>query len=206
MEIYDPPLVSIPINPIFKIKRENNMQQATTNPYATPNAPVGDVFANEVKGDINIFTAKGRIGRVRYFYYSMLIGFVGMAAILLAMMLLNISPVIGGILIAAIYIAMIVLGFFLAIQRCHDLNISGWWSLLLFVPLAPLYFYFAPGTKGANQYGAEPRPNSKGVIIGAFILPIVLFILMSVLGAVVNPALSDYANRANTASMNIEQQ
>jgi len=181
------------------------MQQATTNPYATPNAPVGDVFANEGTGDINIFTAKGRLGRVRYFYYSMLTGVVGMIAIVLAMMLLSVSPIVGGIAIAVIYIAMIVWGVFLIIQRCHDLSKSGWWSLLILVPFAALYFYFAPGTKGANQFGAEPRPNSKGVIAGAFLLPLALFVLMGILGSIAAPAYSDYAKRANAASMNIEQ-
>jgi len=179
--------------------------QQTNNPYASPNAPVGDIFANEGTGDINIFTAKGRLGRVRYFYYSMLTGLVGMAAIMLAVLLLNISPTIGAILIAVIYIAMIVSGFFLAIQRCHDLNKSGWWSLLIFVPLAIFYFYFAPGTKGANQFGAEPRPNSKGVIVGAILLPVLMFLGMGLLSALLVPAYSDYADKAAAASVNIEQ-
>jgi len=179
------------------------MQQA--NPYATPNAPVGDIFANEGTGDINIFTAKGRLGRVRYFYYSMLTGVVGMVTIMLAALLLSISPIVGGIAIAAIYIAMIVWGFFLIIQRCHDLNISGWWSLLVLVPFAVLYFYFAPGTKGANQFGAEPPANSKGVIAGAILLPVAMFVLMGILSAIAIPAYSDYAEKANAASLNIEQ-
>ena len=176
------------------------MQQA--NPYATPNAPVGDIFANEGTGDINIFTAKGRLGRVRYFYYSMLTGVLGMVAIILAALLLSISPIIGGIAIAAIYIAMLVLGVFLIIQRCHDLNKSGWWSLLILVPFAVLYFYFAPGTKGTNQFGAEPPANSKGVIAGAFLLPVAMFVIMGILSAI---AIPEFAERANTTSMNIEK-
>jgi len=179
------------------------MQQA--NPYATPNAPVGDIFANEGTGEINIFSAKGRLGRVRYFYYSMLTGLLGMVAIVLAMMLLSVSPTIGAIALAAIYIAMIVWGFFLIIQRCHDLNKSGWWSLLSLVPFAIFYFWFAPGTQGANQFGSEPRANSKAVIAGAIILPVAMFILMGIVSAIAIPAYSDYTARANAAGMNMEQ-
>lgn len=180
------------------------MQQ--TNPYATPNAPVGDVFANEGTGEIKIFSAKGRLGRVRYFYYSMLSGGLGMLAIMLAMMLFNVSPTIGGILIAVIYIAMIVWGFFLIIQRCHDLNKSGWWSLLSLIPFAIFYFWFAPGTKGANQFGPEPRANSKAVIAGAIILPVAMFILMGIVSAIAIPAYSELQTRAANAGadMNTE--
>jgi len=172
------------------------MQQS--NPYATPNAPVGDVFANEGTGKINIFTSKGRLGRVRYFYYSMLTSIVGFVAVMLGVLLLNFSPVVGGIAIAVAYIAMIVWSFFLIIQRCHDLNKSGWWSLLLFIPFAVFYFFFAPGTKGANQFGAEPIANSKGVIAGAIILPIVFIILMGIISAIAVPALSKYQAAAQT--------
>lgn len=179
------------------------MQQA--NPYAVPNAPVGDIFANEGTGDINIFTAKGRLGRVRYFYYSMLTGLVGMAAIMLAMMLLTVSPLIGGIAIATIYIAMIVWGFFLIIQRCHDLNKPGWWSLLALVPFAIFYFYFAPGTQGSNQFGAAPPTNSKAVVAGAIILPVAMFVLMGILSSIAVPAYSDYAERATAAAIKMEQ-
>jgi len=179
------------------------MQQA--NPYATPNAPVGDIFANEGTGEINIFTSNGRLGRVRYFYYSMLTGIVGLVAVMLAGLLLSISPIIGAIAIAAVYIAMIVWGFFLIIQRCHDLNKSGWWSLLLFVPFAIFYFYFAPGTKGANQFGAEPPVNSKGVIAGAIILPLVFIILMGIISAIAVPAYTNALEKSNTALQSIEQ-
>jgi len=148
--------------------------QQTNNPYASPNAPVGDVFANEGTGDINIFTAEGRLGRIRYFYYFLLT-VLGISAITFAMLLLNIRPT-EDIQSVFIFIAMIVL----TIQRCHDLNISGWWSLLVFVPLVSFYFFFAPGTKGANRFGAEPRPNSKAVIIGAILLAIATFILIGI--------------------------
>lgn len=50
--------------------------------------------------------------------------------------------------------------FAVTAQRFHDFNKSGWWSLLLFIPLMPLflpfYLYFKKGDVGANQYGPDP--------------------------------------------------
>ncbi len=178
------------------------MQQA--NPYAVPNAPVEDVYENQETADINIFTPNGRLGRVRYFYYSTLVGVVGMIGIMLASLLINISPLVAGIIIAALYIAMIVLGVFLAIQRSHDLNKSGWLSLLLLVPFAFLYFYFAPGSKGTNHYGAQPPANSKGVIAGAIAIPLVMIVLMGILSAIAIPSYSEHAGQTDALDIQTE--
>ncbi|MDO4921763.1 MAG: zinc-ribbon domain-containing protein [Phascolarctobacterium sp.] len=47
----------------------------------------------------------------------------------------------------------------LNIRRLHDLNLSGWWALLLGVPvlngLLCLYLVFVKGTNGANNYGKD---------------------------------------------------
>lgn len=60
----------------------------------------------------------------------------------------------------------------LVIRRLHDINVSGWWILLILVPLAniigPLFLFFKKGTEGSNRYGT---PNISGVslrsILGA---------------------------------------
>ena len=48
----------------------------------------------------------------------------------------------------------------LQILRFHDLNYSGWFALLLFIPyvdlLVGLYVIFASGTDGPNKYGPDP--------------------------------------------------
>ncbi len=44
-----------------------------------------------------------------------------------------------------------------AVRRLHDIDRSGWWLLIGFVPilgfLVLLYWYIQPGTQGTNQYG-----------------------------------------------------
>jgi uncharacterized membrane protein YhaH (DUF805 family) len=48
-----------------------------------------------------------------------------------------------------------------AVRRLHDTNRSGWWLLLVFVPLGNivlLIWFCAPGTSGPNRFG--PRPDA----------------------------------------------
>ena len=48
-----------------------------------------------------------------------------------------------------------------AIKRFHDIGWSGWFYLLLFVPIiripVALILVFLPGSKGDNNYGVNPR-------------------------------------------------
>jgi len=175
------------------------MEQAS--PYATPNAKVGDIQQEEGFGNIKVMTSKGRMGRVRFFFYNMLVGLIGMLLIGLGSLAFGVSPVLGGIIVAVIYIAIIVISILLTIQRCHDLNKSGWWALLLLVPFAVFYFYFFPGTKGSNQFGLMPPPNSKGVIAGAILLPLAMFVLMGILSLIALPAYQDFVKKAQQAQM-----
>lgn len=166
---------------------ERNLSE---NPYATPKANVQDVFSDDGFGAVRLFTSNGRLGRIRYLMYTMGVGIVGM---LLAMALAFI-PVVGPILALLAYVGVIVISVFLTIQRCHDFNMTGWLSLLLIVPLVSLVFYFIPGTKGSNQYGLQPPPNSTAIKVGAFLL-LGLFIL-AILAAIGLPAYQEYATRA----------
>ena len=48
----------------------------------------------------------------------------------------------------------------LAIRRLHDLNASGWYVLLTFVPFGQfliLWLMFKKGTVGSNKYGDPPE-------------------------------------------------
>lgn len=48
-----------------------------------------------------------------------------------------------------------------AIRRLHDTDRSGWFILLVFVPLIGslilLWWYLKPGTPGPNRFGPDPR-------------------------------------------------
>lgn len=166
----------------------------TMNQYAPPTATVEDVgpdFLGTAK--LDLFSAKGRIGRLRYLAYvtgaSLVQGFVlGVAMAIIGasvpMMVLN----------AALYIALIWFTIICGIKRCHDLNISGWWCLSLIIPLISLAWAFWPGTKGANRFGPPPPPNNLGVRILGLILPAIF--LIGVLAAIALPTYSAYQMKA----------
>ena len=62
-------------------------------------------------------------------------------------------------IVISMYLAIIQY-FPLAIRRLHDLNASGWYVLLTFVPfgqLLILWLMFKKGTDGPNKYGPPPE-------------------------------------------------
>lgn len=161
-----------------------------SNPYSTPTAAVSDIQNDDGFGDLKIFTAKGRIGRIRYLMYTIGITLIG--AFLAG--LLTLVPVAGPILGIAVYIAIFVISIFLTIQRSHDFNTTGWMSLVLLIPIVSLIFYFIPGTKGANKYGLQPPPNGKAMTIAAILLAAIF--VLGILAAIALPAYQDYMARA----------
>ena len=58
-----------------------------------------------------------------------------------------------------------VIGFVLSIGRFHDIGHSGWWSLLLFVPIlnigVSLYLFFA---RSAEMRSTEPAQVTAGSV------------------------------------------
>lgn len=71
----------------------------------------------------------------------------------------------GYILFTLTILVFSVVHVFLVIRRLHDLNRSGWYYFVLLVPLVnvlfSLYLFFAPGTVGPNQYGADPLEGKR---------------------------------------------
>jgi len=174
------------------------MQQTAANPYRSPAASVADQDADEFS-DVKIFSAAGRLGRVRYIGYS-----VGMTLLFYLVIGLGAGlsagtgiGFLGGAVIVAGVVGMLIVGVLLTIQRCHDFDMSGWLSLLLVVPLAPLLFWIIPGTKGGNRFGAPTPPNSTGVVLLALIFP--MLFVVGILAAIAIPAYQDYVHRANAA-------
>src|SRR5688572_9112637 len=124
------------------------------NPYAAPQTNVTRGDGNvEDYGEVKIFSARGRIGRVRYIGYTIgvtiLLGLVmGIAAGLAGLVDQNATLLV--VIIG--YVAIIVVQVLLKIQRSHDMNVTGWLSLIMLIPFAALVFWFVPGTRGENDY------------------------------------------------------
>jgi uncharacterized membrane protein YhaH (DUF805 family) len=165
-------------------------QNVMHNPYGAPRAMVGD---REEFQPVKLFAVSGRIGRARYIVYSILVSLV---LVLPAMALMALSPGLGLAVLALAYVATFVMSIMLTIQRSHDFNMTGWFSLLVFVPFANLLFWFVPGTDGPNRFGARTQPNSTGVMVALWIVPVVF--VLGIAAAVALPAYQDYVKRAAT--------
>lgn len=179
---------------------------STSNPYQAPNANV--VTASNEPYQPKIFTAQGRIGRLRYLAYGLLSYLVLIPVFMLIGLAAGFSGgdpeagmgVLGGIgiLIGVIaYIFLVVYAFMLAKRRFNDLGQSGWLSLLFIIPLVNmivgLFLIFAPGKPVTNQYGQPPAKNPVWVVICGLLFPIAM---IGILAAVAIPAYQDYVERA----------
>ncbi len=169
---------------------------SAANPFSPPRAVVADVHQEVTEFSTpKVWSAKGRIGRLRYLAYTtvggLIVGAVAAAAFIAA------GPDVGAILGVAIYIPLVVLSFLSLIQRSHDMGWSGWTCLLCFIPFVALIWVFKAGTAGENRFGAPPPPNTTGVKISAFLLFGVA--LLGIIAAIALPAYQQYTVRAKAA-------
>ena len=176
---------------------------SSNTPYTPPKSTVADVVHEY--GELKIFSANGRIGRVRYLAWSM--GFWLLSMTILGM-LVGLAGAVGGrslamtLYFAGIVVVLVVSSLF-AMQRLHDLDKSGWLYLVMLIPLIgglfALYVVFAPGSKQANRYGNPPPPNSTGAVVLAWLMPMVAII--GILAAIAIPAYQGYVKKAQQAQM-----
>lgn len=108
------------------------------------------------------FTFQGRMRRTSFLINIIVTYIVTLLATIFVVMGTDLSSqsvqAFGQILTAIIGIAWVISLFSLLVRRAHDLNLSGWFSLVFFIPIFGLfYLLLASGTNGANQYGEDPR-------------------------------------------------
>jgi len=172
------------------------MQKA--NPYRPPAATVAD--QQEEYGEVKVLSASGRLGRVRYVGYSIgvtILVYVGVFFLGLLAGFARAEWMAGALGLLGLAV-LLVLQILLTVQRCHDFNASGWVSLVAFIPLAALLFWFIPGTAGPNRFGPPPPPNSPRAILLASILPLIF--VVGIVAAIALPAYHKYAQRAHQSS------
>ena len=69
--------------------------------------------------------------------------------------------VIGNLVALVIFVAAVWIGFAVGVKRFHDRGKSGWWVLIVLVPVIGGLWYliecgFLRGTIGPNAYGPDP--------------------------------------------------
>jgi uncharacterized membrane protein YhaH (DUF805 family) len=183
----------------------------TTTPYTPPQAKVSD--RGHEYGELKVFSFRGRIGRLRYLAYSFGIGVAAIFGfgLLVAMVAPMANQAMSAILplYGLLIIFLLVTGAMFGAQRLHDLDKSAWMYLLMILPIVgaifALYLMFAPGTNGANRYGNPPPPNSSGVVLLAWMVP-VFFVLVGILAAIAIPQYQSYVERARQAQVQQQEQ
>ncbi|WGO98175.1 DUF805 domain-containing protein [Saccharophagus degradans] len=175
----------------------------TLNPYQAPQGDLDTgVFA---EGEVALFKASTRIGRLRYLSRACTFGILSYLALGITA---GIAAAVGGViaavfwlLFAAIVIGVIAVSIIFGIQRLHDLNQSGWLILLNFIPIANLvmmiFLIFVPGTQGVNKWGHKPPANTTKHWVGA-LLPFIGIFVIGILAAISIPAYQDYIERSQS--------
>lgn len=130
---------------------------------------VAPAFSLEYLGSL----FKGRVGRFYYFEGSIILMFIGVAIVLL----FSKTGLIAGaftpsnspdVIEALIYMFIVSPIYFfqvsLSVRRLHDLDRSGWFYLISFIPyvnfIYGIYLLFFKGTPGVNRFGA-PEPYTQ---------------------------------------------
>jgi len=128
----------------------------------------------------NLFNFNGRATRGEYWKVALTAGLLG---VLLA-----------GITAGLSLIAFAVMTLALATRRLHDTGRSGWWQLIVFLPLVGtvvlMVLLALPGNCDDNRYGVSTGSASGGSILGR-ILIIVGIVLVSFVALCVYMAASD---------------
>lgn len=176
-------------------QQPGDIGRAGNTPYATPLATVAETLPEF--GELDVFSIEGRIGRLRYLAWSLMLLLGALALFGLASIGLAISPLVGVILMALVGIGIVVVNVQISVQRLHDIGWSGWLWLINMVPIAggvfALLMLVIPGTTGANRYGPPAPPNSRGVKVLAWLW--LLVPVLGILAAITLPAYQNYLNR-----------
>jgi len=166
------------------------------NPY---NAPQSNVILGAKEEDyceIRLFSTEVRLGRLRYFNrlcvasYNLTMLVAIFAFIIRTKAYERKTPVFGWIhpnvvlgVLAILLLLLLATLIFSVIQRLHDTNRSGWFALLLLIPIVNmvlgLTLLFSPSTATPNNFGAPSPKNTllTNIMSGLFIALIVFNIL-----------------------------
>ena len=114
------------------------------------------------------FSYQGRAGRTEFWCFYLFNMVVCCGLLTFAGILRSISEMLGtlGFAVYGLYcLAILIPSIMLFIRRLHDIDKSGWFALLGFIPVFGLFivliFALIEGTKGANRFG-DPEPISEG--------------------------------------------
>jgi len=189
---------------------------ASSNPYQTPQT---DVTAPPMAGvdQTGPFDSKGRFGRLSYIAWALAASFLVNIVQFVVMMVIGVGAGVsgssdaatagGGIamvltFVFALVVMVVTIIFF--IRRLHDIDLSGWWALLMLVPLVNfvfgLYAVIKPGTAGVNRFGPPRETRGWEQVVGIIGVVLMVLSLVALVGLLIvvlaNPELMQQWSQA----------
>jgi uncharacterized membrane protein YhaH (DUF805 family) len=113
----------------------------------------------------NYATFSGRAERSEFWWWTLAVIVATLLAQLVDAAILGPFVVFGadpgsGPVSAVLGLGLLLPNLAVAVRRLHDTGRSGWWILLVLIPLVGLlvlvWFYIQPGTAGDNRFGPPP--------------------------------------------------
>lgn len=175
------------------------------SPYAPPQADVAERVPEYAP--LKPFSIEGRIGRLRFLAWSMVLSLVTIAVVgvfaLIALALVSTDStaglIVGGILAFVLCVVFLIATILISVQRLHDVGWSGWLWLLNLVPFVgsffPLLLVVLPGSGVANRYGAPPPPNSTAVkVLSSLWLVLIALMIVGAMAGGISAIQDTYEN------------
>ena len=175
------------------------------SPYAPPQADVAERVPEYAL--LKPFSIEGRIGRLRFLAWSMVLSLVTIAVVgvfaLIALALVSTDStaglIAGGILAFVLCVVFLIATILISVQRLHDVGWSGWLWLLNLVPFVgsffPLLLVVLPGSVVANRYGAPPPPNSTAVkVLSSLWLVLIALMIVGAMAGGISAIQDTYEN------------
>ncbi len=104
----------------------------------------------------------GRARRQEYWFFVLFNFIIGTALIFVDALIGTFNPQTGMGVLSGLYgLAVFIPALAVTVRRLHDTSRTGWWLLLVFLPLIGaivlLVFMFLDSTSGTNEYGPDPK-------------------------------------------------
>jgi uncharacterized membrane protein YhaH (DUF805 family) len=176
------------------------------NPYQTPGANVTlpDLGGSD---ETSPFSPAGRFGRLSYIAWGFLVGLTAQVIDLAAggAALFNpafdaaghpippeIAPETLAVFVIVGLVSLVIVVLFM-IRRLHDIDASGWYALLVLVPLVNvlliLFLLLKGGTQGTNRFGPKRITRTWEKVVGIIG---VVFMILGVIGIIAAMAIPAY--------------
>ena len=121
-------------------------------------------FTEAVKTCLSKYaTFRGRATRSEYWWFVLFMALAGIAAIVVDMLIFGYNPANPesfGVVNLLVSLALVLPSLAALVRRLHDVDRSGWWYFIVFIPIIGfivlIVFLVKRGTPGTNRYGPDP--------------------------------------------------